>query len=553
MDSRRLKVRATLLAVLLLGTFSTSTVLRADVPRYRPKPDKAFAYDTTITIETPDQSTTYKGTTRYEILSSDDEQFQVRYSGGLTETVKAKPQDGDFFDPFRGLGPRGIRRIPDPFSRPRFAGKTQTTNTITFSSRGAVNAMEGDSQLPYLLGNVSLMPFEVLPEDDEQKEWVVDTGISISKGTNSRRRLAPFQRNEPKSVQAGREITRYEISQAADDAFVVNKSYELSTPRADGKSAFEVNGTGTWIFNRVESMPESVEFEQKLVIKEENTATTIPITVKFRLVPDEELAVRDAESKRLADEKKAAEEEAKRIAETPFTAEETAATLEALASNNVATVQNQLKALQAKSIPDPDPVVASAIELLLTHSNLLVQSEAKKALVNWSPSYKLKYTADKAYSGSSPVKSTDLFVGESTPLYSGQLLQVQQSGTLWYPAEVLEVFDDHRVRLQVRGGAKREVTVTRRQIQLGPPELTQPADPNAGPTKPVRRWWTDTTGRFRIEATFVKVDGESVKLLRADGKSVTIPVAKLSQKDRTHISKLTEPEPEDPFKVEESP
>jgi hypothetical protein len=300
-------------------------------------------------------------------------------------------------------------------------------------------------------------------------------------------------------------------------------------------------------------MPQSLNFEQKLVLKDDNTTTTIPITVDFRLVPAEELAKRDAEAEQLANEKKMADAEAKRIAEAPLTPEETAKALEDLASDDVASIQAQLKALQAKSVAEPDPTVASAIEHLLDHANLLVQTEAQKALVQWSPSYKLKVTADKAYAGSSPVKSTERYVGESTPLYKGLLVQVQQHGTLWYPAEVREVFEDNRVRLIVRGGVRGEKTVTRRQIQLGPLELTQVLDPNVAPTKPVRRWWSDTTGRFRIEATFVKVDGESIRLRRIDGKSVTIPLNKLSPKDQAHVAALTEPEPENPFEVDESP
>jgi hypothetical protein len=348
----------TILVSMIAISISTSSASRAEVPRYHPKTDKSYAYDMTIIVETPDKTTTYKGTTRYEILASDDEQFEFRYRGGLTESVKAKPQEVDFFAPFGGRGARGIPRIPDPFSRPRFAGKTQTTNTITLSSRGAVNSMEGASQLPYLLGNVSLMPFEVLPENDEEQEWVVDTGISISKGSESRRRIAPFRRAEPKSVQAGREVKHYEINESTDDALVVNKSYELTTPRANGKPAFQVNGTGTWVFNRVEGMPQSLNFEQKLVLKDDNTTTTIPITVDFCLVPAEELAQRDAEAEQVANEKKMADAEAKRIAEAPLTPEETAKALEDLASDDVASIQAQLKALQAKSVVEPDPTVA---------------------------------------------------------------------------------------------------------------------------------------------------------------------------------------------------
>jgi hypothetical protein len=140
---------------------------------------------------------------------------------------------------------------------------------------------------------------------------------------------------------------------------------------------------------------------------------------------------------------------------------------------------SELQHQQRKSLAAPSPVIAAAIKALLTHNNLLVKEEAKKALIQWSPTFRQIAAADKAYEGPAPVESTERFVGETTPLYVGQIVQVQEYGTIWFPAEVLEVFDDMRVSLRLRGGAKREVTVTRRAIQLGPAELTQTGDPTS--------------------------------------------------------------------------
>lgn len=539
------------LAAVLL--WAGSTVFGADTPpRYEPEVGKTFAYDVTIVVDVPTSTTTYQGTIRYEVLDSGNGQMKLRYRGGLGESIKDKVAEGDAFDPFGPLRRRRFPSFPDPFSRPRFAGKVQTTNTITFSERGEVLSMEGDSQLPYLLGNVSLLPFEALPEENGQHEWIVDSGISITKGSESRRRLPPFVRSEPKSVQAGREVSRYSVEKDSDVTLAVRKSYELSTPETEGQTGFEGNGSGTWIFHRQLNMPESLDFEQKLVTKENNTTTTIPITIRYQRVLEEELARRDAETARIAKEREEAAAEAKRLAEMPLTDEETTAALEDLASGEVARLQTRLKMLQAKSVPDPDPAIASAIEPLLDHSNLLVQSEAKKALAKWSPSFKRKVDADKAYRGPSPVKSTERFVGESTRLYRGLLVQVQLNGSFWYPAEVLEVLEDNRVLLQTRGAGNRQVTVTRRQIQLGPEELTQVPDPNDARPEPTRRWWTDASGRFRIQATFSKLDGDDVKLLRDDGKTVTIARDKLSDEDRQYLEKVTQPQPENPFQVEDN-
>ncbi len=49
------------------------------------------------------------------------------------------------------------------------------------------------------------------------------------------------------------------------------------------------------------------------------------------------------------------------------------------------------------------------------------------------------------------------------------------------------------------------------------------------------RSWTDTTGKFSIEATFLSKNATSVTLKKTDGKEVTLPFAKLSKEDQTWI------------------
>lgn len=56
-----------------------------------------------------------------------------------------------------------------------------------------------------------------------------------------------------------------------------------------------------------------------------------------------------------------------------------------------------------------------------------------------------------------------------------------------------------------------------------------------------RRSWTDTTGKFKIEARIARLQGDAVVLKRDDGKEITVPVAKLSPEDRTIIKNLVGP------------
>ena len=130
-----------------LSVPTSSSAQQSDL-RYQWEKGKQFAYEVTVTVDSPTSVTTYKGITRYTVDASDDKQSRLTYRGGTSESNKYKASASrGGFPPF---GPFGFGRhsIPDPFSRPTFAGKIQTTNRITLSPRGGVLAMEGDSHLP---------------------------------------------------------------------------------------------------------------------------------------------------------------------------------------------------------------------------------------------------------------------------------------------------------------------------------------------------------------------------------------------------------------------
>lgn len=56
-----------------------------------------------------------------------------------------------------------------------------------------------------------------------------------------------------------------------------------------------------------------------------------------------------------------------------------------------------------------------------------------------------------------------------------------------------------------------------------------------------RRTWSDTTGKFKVEARIARLQGDAVVLRRADGKEITVPVAKLSPDDQQIVRNLLGP------------
>jgi hypothetical protein len=547
--------------IALLAASPATTFGQNPELRYQAAAGQQFAYDIEITIDSPTKVTTLKGLARYTVNSANADQLNLTYRGGLNESSKGKATGGGGRGPFGpGFGPfgPGFRGPPDPFSRPAFAGKVQTTNRITLNTRGGVVAMEGDSQLPYLLGNVSLLPFEVLPPGNE-RQWKYDTGISIETKNENTDRFGPFGRagrfgpfgpfgqEEDKKSQSGEEAADYSIQSQDDQKVSIKKTYRLKTPPVREEPGLEITGEGTWVFNRKDQLPESMDFKQKLLISEPNTQTTVPISISYRRLSAEAIAKMDQEAQqRLKEmEQKAAAEKQK--AEAPLTPDEKRNALTSLSSGDSKKIGEALAFLRGKSLKEPDSEVAAAIETLLAHQNPKTKEDAKATLRKWSPEFNRKLKLNEAYAERSPVESTDREVNSLTPLYVGQIIQFQDHGSFWYAGEVLELLSDGKVRIRGRGFGARESTVARRNIQLAPDEVDQPhKPPTASPTTATStsaatgstRTWTDASGEHKIEATYLGVADGKVKLKKSDGKEIAVPLDKLSADDQKLVEKL---------------
>ena len=554
------------LAAIVIGNGGATTSLFGQSLRYDWQPGQKFSYRFNISAETADATTSYKGITNYTVSAVEPNQLKVTYRGGLQESTKRKGRSG-FPGGFGRFG--GPPSIPSPFTRPTFAGKSQTTNKITISPQGSIVAMEGDSQIPYLLGNVSLLPFETLPAT-EQQEWSTDSGIAITeKDDRSRGRFGPFSPfggSDKKSVQSASELTRYRVLEKSKDLIKVSRTYEMKMPKSSDGASFNMTGTGTWSFDTNECISHSLDMKYKLTVIKGGATTTVPISVTYSRVDPTELAKMAAEAKRIADEKAAAAAEAKAFAETPLAPDEKRIALAVLAGNDSKATIEQLGKLARKSLQDPDPEVAAAIEALLASTDKGISKAASSALVKWSAIFRLKKTLAKAYQGPGALDSTGRVVESITPLYVGQLVQAQQPrhGSFWRAAKVEELLPDGKVKLgfltwnKVRSSA----SVERRSIQLAPEELDQPARPKlaavastsssvppvAAEVSDEARTWSDATGRFSVKAVFVSLGDGTVNIRRvSDNRVLPIPVSKLSAADQTYLQELEAAE--NPFAI----
>ena len=385
------------------------------------------------------------------------------------------------------------------FSRANFAGKTQTTNRLTLSRQGKVVAMTGDSQLPYLLGNVSLLPFEILPAAAQQS-WDAGSGVSITEKDENRGPpfgpFGPLGGQPSETVQSGQEKTHYAITNDDGTAVVVKKAFQLSTPATADQPAFEINGSGDWIFDRRTKLPQSLVFSQKLVIRTDSEAVTIPISIKYHQLTPQELAGVRAEEKRRQDEL------AKRQAEQAK-------------DNPLAKVRpsNELtgKYLSGADVPASNRPIAADVKV---PNGLIIAHKWKGG--GWHGAVVLEELSD------------------------GQI-KFQEIG--WSRA----VYTRTRSELQL---APPEVD----QPNLKPAQLKALSSGSDGtnggvaPTATVRTW-TDAGRARTIQATYLGAAEGKVRLRLSDGREMNVPLTKFSKADVEYVEKMQaakKPE-DDPF------
>ena len=542
----------------------------AESLRYRFGPDQQFAYEVEITADMPTQVETLKGVISYKATSTGDP-LKVTYQGGLKKSTKTKPGKSSGRS---GFGPPGFGRpggfpfpmgMGGPFGRSSnpFMGLTTTSNDITLTPRGRVLAMKGDSQLPYLLGNLSILIFEPLP-DKYEKSWTVDNGVTITEEGDDRSgfgppipHFGPFGPrwgNEPDKTAAGSESASFKHKSDSGKSSTYEKTYRLRSP--GGEESLSIDGSGEWTFNRQMGISESFDAKYRLTVSKDNVNLTIPVSIKYSRLSDGEWGKIQKEREVAAQEQRQKLEqmtaERKAKAESPIEGDERKQVLNDLGANNLAVLGTTLKMLADKTERSDDEI-AQAVKPLTKHSDPKVSEQAKSALAKFSPEFKKVDALNTAYNKFFPVKELGPAVTDQTPLPPGLILAARRHSS-WYAAKVLGELSDGRIQVQFQKVPWKE-DLARADLRLAPPEVEQPnVDPaqlsgktSGPPAGQGFRTWADDSGTFTIQAKYAGIDGQNIRLVREDGKEIKVPLARLSEADRQHVEKLRLAQPTNPF------
>jgi hypothetical protein len=74
-------------------------------------------------------------------------------------------------------------------------------------------------------------------------------------------------------------------------------------------------------------------------------------------------------------------------------------------------------------------------------------------------------------------------------------------------------------------------------VRPAPAKPTVPRDERSAHDDQEFRMWNDSTGKFSVEAKFIKQAMGTVTLEKRDGKRIQLPMAQLSGDDRKYIRK----------------
>jgi HEAT repeat protein len=550
--------------------------------RYGMKNGKQYAFEIKIQAELDDEDQIREGVITYSVASAKDSQFVVHPSGNLAPRTIPHP----------GAAPMGIPMMGPPRfpGGPRFGfGIGAGPQGITFNRQGEMLVASQElTPLPFLLGDVELIPFEELAADATNSTWEKHRDVQVVEHESG----GPFPRfmfGGPRSTDGkhttAREQINYSVVKRNGDTVEISKTYSLRTnPEENSPSRFDMTGQGQFSFDLAAGVIKSFSMKYEVQENEKNSTHKIPITVTFHVLTDEELALRH---KKAEEARIAAEEAAK---PKPFQPGERQRLLRELRSADSHQVQTAANTLAKRLVDDRPAEVAKALAMLLRQPDEWIQGAAAKALEVWA-------TPEVENNLIAATKSDNLWVRNSCILALGKIKSakaaqavaaqmhrsrgeaanalkamgpIAEDATLgclkdrdfWVQRETCNV-------LAEIGGAKSEkalqkllqdsnrsisqeaqnaiAAIQRRTGSQGDsaaedqdapaadarPAAEKPAEKEA--QSDALRTWTSKGGKHSIKAKLLSVEGNKAVLQKQNGSQLKIDIDKLSEKDRKYI------------------
>lgn len=336
---------------------------------YQWKKDQTWSYRVKITGERGYYSEYYAGNVTYSVRSIEDNETTIAMNAYLTRGERAQPVEMIIVG-----GPAfGPPALPGRHVRVHSSIPRDTSVSVVVDPLGRVDHIEGEWQLPYLVGDLSQLMIEQLP-DSPQPSWIIssDTGLSVVTTYYPYYRFWGMKFRE--GIQAT-EKTTYTVQSEKDNLITLAKHYELTTPaEVAGKPRYEVAGDGKLVFDTQRCLPDSLDFRENVTVRDGTKTEEVPVRITYHLVDEAEMAKAAKEAEEAALERK-----------RPLNDKDVENALADLTSGDATRIQKSTKLLSEKKPPQPNAKVARALEEILAgNDNALVRGDAATALKTWS-------------------------------------------------------------------------------------------------------------------------------------------------------------------------
>ncbi len=329
------------------------------------KKDQTYVYRVRIIGERGNDTENRTGDVTYKVKSTQLDEIQLAMTSNMRYAASATPG----------------RYVLLPGRHIGFISNADGAReaTVRIDPYGRLLESKGEAPLPYLLGDLSELVVERLPQI-EQSTWTIegDPGVAVVSLQYPfwRFSMAGFREGVPAA-----ERTVYTVLEASDSLITISKHYEMSSAAAlAGKPRIEAVGDGKLKFDVQRGVFASLDFDIKVTVRDSNKTEETPLHMTYRLLSDQEIA----EAAREARQAKEEAEKARREKFRPLTDKEIGTALADLGSDDAERTGQSLKLLAEKRPKEPKPEVARALEsIMLTSENGGHRAEAARALQNW--------------------------------------------------------------------------------------------------------------------------------------------------------------------------
>lgn len=565
--------RAVATVALIAGL--SDVAVSAEIPKlqYQFEPGKHYGYDITIKVDTELYTEIYTGYGLYRGNSVQDDRMSLTYQGDLKLDFKVKP------------------RVLLPFYTP--AQLRASSDDVVIDDRGKVlPPMMFPKPMPYVLGFLETFVIEKLPAEP-QNQWKWEDEFTMQESP------FPGMGSNPTfpSRKAEEEID-YTITGVQGDLVHIDKKYLMRTGEAksggnDSASRARMDGSGTVVFDWRAGVVASIDMNYKLLLKKDDDSRTVTAKVDCRLMnpdPLQRLLAKLEKTRKESSGEAYTARPKKRLSPT-----ERAKLLRGLRSRDPKVIEAALIRLISAPADDRPENFSVPLAEIVRKGRFDLRCKAAQALVHWATPEAEEALAEASRHrgyvvGAAPEDSTPLVnaaldalatigtesaarvVAERILRPKKKTMEVlKRMGSVAEPAMIELVLTKSSGNVEAHSaleilteiGGPRSVPALRKAMgsqrtkpmaeaaleAIGEREglsveelLAQAPEESAikpkprGPSTTGFRTWKDNTGGFEIEAQMVAASDGVITLKKRDGKTVDVPLKRLSQADQDAIA-----------------